>query len=203
MTIGSAVTVLGLVAWVDADAAAWLTRNLRYSWYDIVERLQLHRLFTAPLVQVGRVPFGTVPLFALLAFGELLIGARRALATFVLGDLVSTFTVLLVLRLAAATGSTAAAEELMVRDGGISSGVFAVVAAGIFVRWAHRPRRAKVAAGALGVYLAGAVALAPDLAAVQHVVATAVGVLVTWHGSAAVHGAPRNDPGDDELPARS
>lgn len=183
VTLGTAVLVLELVARLDGAAGSWLQRNLRYDWADIVDRGQLHRLLTAVVVQAGHIPFGTVPMIVMLGIGEAVIGTRHAIPGFVVGDLGSSLPVLLVLRIAASDGSRTAATLLATRDGGMSSGLFAVCAAGLVVLGRRRRRLALAGAAAMAGYLCIGVLAGAGLAECQHLLAAVIGVLLAlaWH----------------------
>ena len=99
---------------------------------------------------------------------------------FFMGDLLSSVPVLLVLRLAAGQGSHVAALNLVSRDGGTSSAMFAAIAAATYglPRGSETARRWRYGAiCALSIFLLTLVLWRHRLFDVQHMAAAAIGFL--------------------------
>lgn len=178
------LALAGVVLWFMAATAAaprihgQLLRHLGLSWADLTH-LQWWRLATSPLVQTkpGFV-WGNVALVALLVpLAEWRLGSRRSIATFALGDWLSTLPVLVAVRAAAVWGNDAAARVVVERDGGSSSGTWALAAA-LAWRLPGRRWRGGVAGALLGYQLV-LVAWRHRLFDVQHAGAVVAGVLVS------------------------
>ncbi len=159
----------------DRDGFDRMQQSLHYNWADIVDHYQLYRIATALFVQDGPgLRIGIVFLVPLLAIGEFLLRTRKAAVAFFAGDLVSTFAVLLASRVMSAFGSVSAERFLLVRDGGVSSAMFAVIAGAVTALPWRTVRRAAAAALAMYFVLSGLLEQRPY--SVQHPLAAIVGV---------------------------
>ena len=173
----SAVTVLS--AWLMAATAVdrplhrQLLRHFGLGWHDL-GRLQLWRLPTAQFVQT-RAGFvvSNLLLLSIVFLAEQRLRSRLTIAVFFLGDWISTLTVLVGARIAAAAGSTAAAKVLTERDGGLSSGIWAC--ATVLALSLPGTRRRVAATSAVLVFLAASLAVQHELFDIQHLVAAVAG----------------------------
>lgn len=180
VAVSVVLVTLQVVTQLDRDSYDGLRSALTYNWVDITHHWQLHRLVTAIFVQDGHgIRFGILTLIPLLAGSEYVLRSKRTIAAFFMGDLISSVTILLVLRLAAAQGSHVAAHNLVERDGGTSSAMFAAIAAATFGlpatgKTMNRWRRSAI--WALTIFLFANAILFHRLFDVQHLVAAGVGV---------------------------
>ena len=165
----------------DRDGFDRIRRSLQYNWADIFDHLQLYRTATALFVQDGPgLRIGIVFLVPFLAFGEFLLRTRKAILAFFVGDLVSTFVVLLASRILSAFGSSSAERFLLERDGGVSSAMFAVIGGAAtalpsrMLRWG--------AAATLILYFTVSGMLEQHPYSVQHPLAALVGIAGVVNG---------------------
>lgn len=179
------LALFGVVLWFMAVTAAeprvheQLVRHFGLAWRDLLH-LQWWRLGTSPLVQTsaGFVWGNVALLVVLLPLAEWRLGSRRSIVVFALGDWLSTVPVLVGVRVAAALGSGDATRVLAERDGGSSSGAWALAAA---LTWSipGARRRRWIAVGAVLGYQLVLLAVRRDLVDLQHAGAVVAGWLVS------------------------
>jgi MFS family permease len=168
---------LALVTHIDHGLHQYLLRHFGLSWPDLLH-VQVWRLATATLVQPvpGLLWSNFLLLAMVLPLAELRIGSLRTIAAFFLGDWASTVPVLLILRIAAGLGNSAALHNLVSRDSGSSSAAFAV--AGVLAMAVpHRTWR-RVAVVVVFSWNVIPLIVHTRLFDGQHVLATAVGVVL-------------------------
>ena len=150
------VYVMAATNW-SADLHRQLFRHFALGWHDLVH-LQLWRVVTSPFVQdrPGFAWGNLLVLVPVLFIAERRFGSQWTAALFVLGDALSTLSVLVGSRLAGALGDVDALHAALQRDGGSSSAGLALVAA---CAASIRRRRARISAmvavlGFLGIVAA-------------------------------------------------
>ncbi|MFC5004638.1 bifunctional lysylphosphatidylglycerol flippase/synthetase MprF [Dactylosporangium cerinum] len=169
-----------LQAWVmtatalDPDTHGQLIRHFGLAWRDLQNGL-VWRLVSSPLIQTepGWVWSVVWLLLAFLPLAEWRLGSRRTVLIFFAADAVATLSVLLTLRLAAATGSTGAARLITERDAGSSAGSWALAAA---VAWSLPGRARLLAVAGVLATLGVAVVTHRRLFDVEHLIAALVTV---------------------------
>lgn len=147
----------------------WLLARFGLGWSDLV-RFQWWRLPTSQVMQTqqGWVWSNLLLCGIAVPVAEWRLRSARTAALFFLGDWVSTVPVLIGVRLAAAAGNPAALNVLAHRDGGPSSGAWALVLGVAMSIDAVRVRR--VIVGVLLGGLTAATVLLHQLYDVQHLV---------------------------------
>lgn len=173
-----AVTLIAGAWWTDdrSSRSASLLHRFGLRWTDLGQPTQWFRIFTSPYVQPGgSLSVSLLGLLVLLAVAEFRLGTRRVIEAFAATDIISTLTVLVVMRTVESGGSTWAAV-IHQRDGGASSGAIGVVAALV---GSIRNRWWQAAVAALGAsLLVYAVIGSTEVADRQHLAAAAVGWLL-------------------------
>ncbi len=177
--LAAVVGALQIVTLVDRDAYAGLHATYTYNWADLVNHHQFYRAFTAIFIEEGHgIRLGILSMLPMVAASEYVLRPRRTMLVFFVGDLCSSIPILLILRLAAATGSEPASQSIAVRDGGTSSAMFAVITAAALSLSDRRLRR--IATAAIGTYLLLVAGLYQRLFDFQHIGAALVGVICWW-----------------------
>ena len=178
------LAVSGLIIWlmavsaIDRESHASILRHFGLGWHDLA-RLQLWRLPSSQLIEdrPGFVWSNVALCLIVLPIAEWTVRSRRTIATFFLGDWISTVPVLIAVRLAAASGNSSALETIRGRDSGPSSGAWAL-AATVAMSLEHRIAR-RVAVGTIFVFLLGALLLHHRLFDIQHVVSATAAAAFT------------------------
>lgn len=154
----------------------WLLRWFGLSWPDLAGG-EVWRVATSTLLQPrAGIVLGNLALLALVAVAERFLRTRRTALVFFLSDWVSSIAVLVGLRVASGLGSEPARRALAVRDGGTSSGTWALLAATCLLlpsRW--RPWSLL----AVAAFLAARLAVYGERADVEHVASIAVALAVS------------------------
>ena len=172
---------------VHAHLRSWFGSSW-YRWRDG----QIWRLFTSTFVQSGHGFVGGIAvLLWLVPLAEWRVGSRLTAMVFLLGDWVSTLTVVLGARVVAAFGSGTAAHVLAHLDSGASAACYAC--GGAFVWSFPYGRLGNALVAVLLVDLVVEAAVTHMLAEIQHPIAVVV-------GATAVHLAARTNRG---VPCRS
>ncbi|HEX3732374.1 MAG TPA: phosphatidylglycerol lysyltransferase domain-containing protein, partial [Mycobacteriales bacterium] len=178
------VAMFGLQLWISVvtmshpEVHTQLMHHFGMAWQD-VSHLQLWRLITSPLIPPS-TGFVWINLFLIalgLPWAERRLGTRWALLVFFGGDLLSTIPVLIGTRIAAAAGSSAAAEHVFRHDSGLSAGAWSLFAA---VAWSLP--RGMLRRGGMAIVLAillFMIAFDRHLFDIQHLV-SACGVLAIF-----------------------
>jgi hypothetical protein len=167
-----------LVTQVEPEAHQLLVRQLGLRWADLLH-LQFWRLATSQLLQTKPgLAWGNIALLLpVLPLAERRLGSRRAVVVFFLGDWLSTVPVLVGLRVLAALGDGTAERTLRLRDGGSSSGAWALATA---VAIGLPKGRWHMAAIAFVVgFNAIAAAVQHEVVDVQHALAIVAAVVLT------------------------
>ncbi len=172
LTAATLVLTIGLGPGRVAASHLRLTTHFGLRWADLGH--QPWRLATAMFVQSKPGVRPTIAaLLAMFPIVERRLGSRLTLAAMLFGDWISTISVLLALRIAAANHRSWAAAELVLRDGGISSAVHAVAATAIA---ASRPSPARSVAGIVALaWVLQRLVWGRQLFDIQHAVAAVVG----------------------------
>ena len=154
----------------------WLQKHFAVNWQTLSSG-QLHRFLFSPFFQANAGYSWTILLLVTISVPlyELNSGAIRTAFTFVLGDILSSSSVLLVLKLAAEFGSSSAARIITEPDSGASAGCFACI--GALCVSLPRPFQQFALAG-LGAFLVIRIAGWQSLSDCQHAVAALVGILL-------------------------
>ena len=178
VAVAVVMIALQLVTVIDRDSWATVESTLHYNWSDLTHG-QVYRIITAIFVQdsPGLRP-GMLALIPLLAISEHFLRSWATAAIFFLGDLGSSLPILIALRVVAHS-STAAAHAVADRDGGTSSAIFAVLAAGVLAFRPHKARRLAVAS--FIAYLAVDALVQHRLFNVQHTAAVLIGTACWYH----------------------
>ena len=178
VVVAFVMVAIQLATVIDRDSWVTVESTLHYNWSDLAHG-QLYRLVTAIFVQDGPgLRPGMLALLPLLAASEYFLRSTPTAVIFFLGDILSSLSILIVLRIAAHS-SVAAAHAIVERDGGTSSAIFAVLAAGTLALRPPKARRFAIAF--LGAYLAIDAIVQHRLFNVQHTMAVLIGVACsTW-----------------------
>ena len=176
--------LVGFASWLMAATAInralfpHLLRQYGFGWHDLV-RLQLWRLPTAQLLQTrpGWVWSNLALMLTVLVVAERRLGSIRTAAVFFLADWCSTIPILVGTRLAASLGMPAAWNIIAHRDGGPSSGAWAL--AGVLAVSLPSRRQQTIAGAAILVMLGAQIVVFHRLYGVQHLGAALV-ALALW-----------------------
>jgi phosphatidylglycerol lysyltransferase len=178
LTLGALVVWFMAVTNNDEQDHRDLLRNIGLSWRDLTH-FQLWRLPTAQLVETSAgFVWSNIALFiCVLPLAEWVFGTRRTVLVFFLGDWFSTLSVLVVLRIASVWNHHAAVL-LQLRDGGPSSGAWALAVTLAFAV-TDRTTRIAVVTGVLA-FLSFALVVHDRLFDVQHFLAAMAAVAGVW-----------------------
>ncbi len=154
----------------------WLREHFAINWQTLSSG-QLHRFLFSPFFQAQAGYSWTILLLVTISVPlyEWNSGSIRTAFTFVLGDILSSSSVLLVLKLAAEFGSSSAARIITEPDSGASAGCFACI--GALCVSLPRPFQQLALAG-LGGFLVIRIAGWQSLSDCQHAVAALIGILL-------------------------
>lgn len=182
LLLGGLLVALMLGTVVDPGLHGRLVARLSVSWPHL-GALHLWRLPTSSLVQEqSGFVWAIAALMLALPAAEARFGSLRTLLIYVVCDAASSLLALGALEL---IGDERLAAEPNI---GSSAGLLGLLAAWIVTL---RPPARRQAGGALAAGLAIALAVDPELAAVQHIIAAVTGALL---GSSAIHLRPRSSP---------
>lgn len=169
------VIALQLATAIDKDAYGTLVNMLHYNWSDLAQHAQLYRIPASIFLQDGPgIRPGLVSMIPLIAASEYILRPGRTALIFFLGDIASGLPILLALRFAAALGNVSARTAIGVRDGGISSAMFAVVAGALVATTNSKLR--KWGGVLLAGYLLGDTLIEHRIFSLQHIGGILVGV---------------------------
>lgn len=177
------LVLLGVTLWLmtvtqeDVVFHERLVSALGLSWPDL-ERGELWRIPASALVnEEPGLQWAIILLLVFVPLAESRFGSVRTLVTFFVADLASSLSTLSVLRVADLAGDEQAGELARAHDVGSSSGCYGLAAA---LAVSLPPGRTRlVAAGALSVWLVGALVVNRDLADAQHAISAAAGAALT------------------------
>jgi phosphatidylglycerol lysyltransferase len=178
-SLAAIVGALQIMTLVDRDSDDGLHATYTYNWSDLADRHQYYRTFTAIFIEQGHgVRLGILSMLPMVAGAEYLLRPFKTVLVFFLGDLCSSIPILVILRLAATTGSEPARRSIAIRDGGTSSAMFAVIMAAALSISDRKLRQ--IAFAALVAYLLLSAVIYQRLFDFQHIGASIVGMLCWW-----------------------